>query len=573
MNAGKVLISNIFNGANLLEIPFYQRAYVWKEEQWLRFLEDMEYVTKAKKQYFLGSVILKNGESPHPWDGFSARKIVIDGQQRLTTFMIFMKVLCLKTNEIKSFDKRFRLEDDSIALKHGRNDVIAFEKVMEQEKAEAIDNPSPESRIISAYNFFVNNLNPDKIERNTVSALAQFVCIDLDNDEDEQQVFNTINSLGVRLTTAELLKNYFFQRDNVEEYEKNWVAIFEKDDESKMYWDKEFETGRIRRSMIDIFFDAYFQLFILDPKFGVKQEDRIEYSRIDHLSKSYQDFISNYCNGDKKIILEKMPLYAKVFRETFNPDDCIEIMPSKPCINRINVIIFGLKYSVLIPFILFIATNVDDEEEKNKIYGILESYIMRRLVLHLSTKNYNRIMDSFILTGIKSAAMLAEKLRNAEDPTNYYPDNNALLEGFKNSKLYNLHSKGVLYFIESAIRPANSGTGLLAFNGYSLEHLMPKKWENNWPKCEKEEDRITRNSKLLTLGNLAIIPQALNASIRDADWQTKRCGKGQDKPGLIACANGLLTLTDALTKEIWNEEEIDKRAQWLYEQATFLWKI
>ena len=573
MDAGKVLISDIFNGANLLEIPFYQRSYVWKEEQWQRFLEDMVYVTESKRQYFLGSVILKNGENPHSWAGFSAKKIVIDGQQRLTTFMIFMKVLCIKTNEMKSFNKRFRLDDDSIALKHGRNDASAFERVMKQETDEIIENTNPESRIISAYNYFAKNLDTNLVEKNIVSALAQFVCIDLDNDEDEQQVFNTINSLGVRLTTAELLKNYFFHRDNVDEYDKNWVEVFEKDDETKMYWDQEFETGRIKRSLIDIFFDAYFQLFVLDPQFKVAPEDKIAYSRVDHLAKSYQDFISKYCEGDKSVVLKNMAFYAKTFRETLDPNYCNIMMPSKPCVNRMNVIVFGLKYSVLIPYILFIATKVKDEKEKERIYGILESYIMRRLVLHLTTKNYNRIVDSLILGDICSADLLTKKLINSDDPTNCFPDNNELLKGFNESKLYNLHSKGVIYFIESAIRPANSGIALLGFNGYSLEHLMPKKWENNWPSCNSEEEKTNRNSKLLTLGNLAIIPQALNASIRDSNWQIKKVGKGPDKPGLIACANGLLTMTDAISKDNWDENEIEKRAMWLYKQAVSLWSL
>ena len=71
MNAGAILISGIFNGSRLLEVPFYQRAYVWREEQWDRFLEDMEFVTNTKRQYFLGSIILKNGESPSMADVFS----------------------------------------------------------------------------------------------------------------------------------------------------------------------------------------------------------------------------------------------------------------------------------------------------------------------------------------------------------------------------------------------------------------------------------------------------------------------------------------------------------------------
>ena len=42
MKAGEVCINDIFNGARLIEVPFYQRAYVWKEEQWERFSEHME---------------------------------------------------------------------------------------------------------------------------------------------------------------------------------------------------------------------------------------------------------------------------------------------------------------------------------------------------------------------------------------------------------------------------------------------------------------------------------------------------------------------------------------------------
>ena len=78
----------------------------------------------------------------------------------------------------------------------------------------------------------------DKLDRNIIKQYVQFVCIDLLDGEDEQQVFDTINSLGVRLTTAELLKNYFYNKDNVQEYETNWFAIFEKDSETRLYWEQ-----------------------------------------------------------------------------------------------------------------------------------------------------------------------------------------------------------------------------------------------------------------------------------------------------------------------------------------------
>lgn len=233
MKAGEILINGIFNGSRLLEVPFYQRAYVWDDEQWDRFLTDMEFVTKTKKPYFLGSIIFKSGKTPNTWDHFSDCKIVIDGQQRLTTLMIFFKVLCLKKKENRLFERDFCLEDDTIVLQHGRNDIAAFDKVMRHEKLEEIPNVVPASQIISAFNFFLKKIDPDKLDRNIIKQNVQFVCIDLLDGEDEQQVFDTINSLGVRLTTAELLKNYFYNKDNVQEYEKNWVAIFEKDSETR----------------------------------------------------------------------------------------------------------------------------------------------------------------------------------------------------------------------------------------------------------------------------------------------------------------------------------------------------
>ena len=573
MKAGEILINGIFNGSRLLEVPFYQRAYVWDDDQWDRFLTDMEFVTKTKKPYFLGSIIFKSGKTPNTWDHFSDCKIVIDGQQRLTTLMIFFKVLCLKKNENKLFERDFCLEDDTIVLQHGRNDIAAFDKVMRHENLEEIPNVVPTSQIISAFNYFLKKVDPDKLDRNIIKQNVQFVCIDLLDGEDEQQVFDTINSLGVRLTTSELLKNYFYNKDNVQEYEKNWVEIFEKDSETRLYWEQELETGRIKRSLIDIFFDAYFQIFLQDKQYSISAEDKIVYSRVDHLAKSYQDFIEHYCNGDKSVVLGRMSEYAKCFSETFRPEYCNMAIPAAPGIERINVIVFGLKNTTLIPYILFVAKNVENQNELRKIYGILESYLMKRMIIHATTKNYNNLFTSLILNGVLDAETLKERLNKGNDATTFVPRDDDLLNGFNTAKLVNLHTRGILYLLEAGIRSAKSSTALLGFNNYSLEHLMPKKWRNNWDTCATEELSRQRDSLLLTLGNLAIIPQSLNASIRDSSWEAKKVGKGVDNPGLSVCAAGLTTIHDALQKNIWNETEITLRARWLYEQARSLWDM
>lgn len=572
MDAGTILISGVFNNSRLLEIPFYQRSYVWGKEQWERFLEDLEYVTKTKKPYFMGSIILKKDRDLGTWENYSECKVVIDGQQRLTTFMIFMKVLCLKSDQNDLFVRDFVLEDGEIALRHGKNDVDAFRQVIQQTKAERITGNEHQSRVIDAYNYFVDEVDVSLYNRIIIKQNVQFVCIDLTKEEDEQQVFDTINSLGVRLTTAELLKNYFFNKDNVQDYNKIWAEVFEKDDETKVYWDTEIETGRYKRSLIDVFFDAYFQIYIQDKKYNVSAEDKVLYSRIDRLAKSFQHFVNTYCGGDKQVILSNLKEYAECFAQTFKPSYCDMSIPASYGIERLNVVIFGLKNTTMIPYVLYLVKNVTDQDELGKMCKALESFVMRRMIAHATTKNYNNFFTSLILNHVSDAETLCDRLKAEKDATTYIPDDEEVLSGFHNSKLYNLQTKGILYLMESGMRSAKSSTALLGFNSYSLEHMMPKNWKKNWPGCASEDLADARDAKLLTLGNLAIITQALNSSIRDADWQTKKAGK-KDHPGLEECASGLNTLQDALGKDEWNEDEIVKRADWLYGKAVKIWDI
>ena len=295
----------------------------------------------------------------------------------------------------------------------------------------------------------------------------------------------------------------------------------------------------------------------------------------DHL-KTYQKrpiywlFDSGKKNGFKALCY--MADYAACFAETFRPDSCERSIPSAYGMERMNVIIFGLKNTTVIPYVLYVAKEIQNPDSRNEIFAVLESYIMRRMIVRATTKNSNNLFASLILNNVLDAAMLKERLSRNGDVTTYFPDDRELLQGFKESKLINLQSKGVLYMMESAIQPANAAMVLLGFKGYSLEHLMPKKWRNNWAPCETEELAKERDSCLLTLGNLAIIPQPLNASIRDANWTVKKAGKGTANPGLELCASGLLTIHDVLKEPEWTEGKIDARADWLFEQAKRIWQ-
>lgn len=569
MDAGKRTINDIFNGNRVLEIPFFQRAYVWGQPQWERLLEDMKAISDSNKPYFLGSVILKQQETT-TGSRVGDKRTVIDGQQRLTTLNIFFKVLCLKTNENSTFDRSFKLRDNSNALLHNHNDIQAFNEILALTELKDLEG---ESNITQAYNYFKDNLVPDELNLDSILSNVLFVGIDLSQEEDEQQIFDTINSLGVKLTTAELLKNYFFNRDDIEKYNEYWKEVFEKDEETKNYWDREIIAGRLRRTFIDLFFFAYLQIKIQETDFKVKAEDKDAYVKVEHLFESYKNFIKNYLNNNKEAILSEIKEYALLFKKNFNYEILGEELTQDFGIDRINTIIFGLDTTTLIPYTLYILRNISDETTKNELFGIIETYIMRRMITHSNTKNYNQLFtDKLINNRVLSKQEFLDYIEKRDDKVNYLPTDEELEKGFNSSILINKQSAGILYLIESKIRNEKDSTALLGINKYSLEHLMPKKWRNNWDKLSSKESEINRDRKLLTLGNLTIITQSLNSSIRDSKWEDKLKGKNK-KGGLIEYSGGLKTISQFLEYPEWDEKTIEERALFLYEKAKQIWKI
>lgn len=570
MQAGKSSINDIFNRNRILEIPFFQRAYIWDDPQWERFLTDMEYVSLQNKPYFLGSVILKQ-QPTTTQQSVGDKRTLIDGQQRLTTLNIFFKVLSLKThNQYIAEIFRLPMQRNEIALLHNHNDIKAFNKVLNITEETDL---TEDDNITRAFTYFSKEIDIAKLNVQNILTNIMFVGIELGLDDDEQQIFDTTNSLGVDLTTADLLKNYFFSRnDDIKVYVEHWQNIFEKDKETKDFWDTEISAGRLRRNFIDLFFYSFLQIKIQDSSLKVKTEDKIEFSKAVGLFNSYKKFIKNY-NIDKFILIGEIKEYAKVFIDNFDKTIIDSELTSVSGIERINAIIWGLENTTLIPYVLFILKNVKVAKDRNDIFEYLESYIMRRMVCHANTKNYNQLFSEMLISNnILTKGELKVFIDSKSDKVNYMPSDKELKEGFDSSKLVNSQAAGILYFIETKIRNKTKySTSLLGLDRYSLEHIMPKKWENNWGKLASETDKINRNRKLLTLGNLTIITASLNSSIRDGNWATKKSGRGANA-GLDQYATGLDTFSHYLALPNWDEIEIIKRANFLYTEAVKTWK-
>lgn len=577
MEAGKRTISDIFNGNRKLIIPFFQRTYVWKEEQWSRLIEDMDYISKTGKDYFLGSIILKS--HPTPSNGsIGDIRTVIDGQQRLTTMAIFLKVLGLKTNQSNIVERLFTLDDGSIAMQHSQGDSEAFNRVMSLTELEDID--PARSNILSAYKFFRDNIDADRLNIQRIRNLALFVAIDLTPSEDEQQIFDTINSLGVKLTTGELLKNFFFSKETIAQYNQMWKPAFELDDETREFWEQDVTAGRIKRNNIEAFLSAYLQVKIQDPVYAVKSEDKIMYRRTEGLFNNYKNFLADYVatsDLDEDTRKQKtdefiydLTEYSKIYRRCFNAEALLSEVGSAPSLERLNVIIYGLDGMTTIPYLMYIQKNVTDDSEKQKIYEYLESYLMRRLVCKTHNNNYSDLFtENLIGQNIKTMEALKNYIEQ-KDPASSLamPSNLMVRKAFHNEIMPNKRATGILYLIESKLRnSAMYSTAMLGFSSYSLEHLMPKKWRNNWGIAI---DPDNRDFMLQTLGNLAIITSSLNSAIRDADWDKKLDGTSS-KGGLKKHAAGLVTMEAVLNSTDWDEDHISERADWLADKANEVW--
>ncbi len=581
MKANYLPIQSVFSKHTVFEIPYYQRSYVWKEENWSRFLEDMESVTAINKQYFIGSLILKQ-KGTVTGSKYGDVRVVIDGQQRLTTITIFFNVLSFLKGRDKIFDSfMINLSDETdeqeVAIHHNHIDAAAFNKVVElktleelsakNEKGEVIT----QSKIIDLYNFFRTHINVEKVNSDIIKRCVHFVAIDLDSDENEQQIFDTINSLGVKLTTSELLKNYLFDQYNEAKYNKYWKPIFETDTEQKAYWDQDVTSGTKRYHLIDLFLYAFLMIKMRAGDYGVTTEDKLDYEKVDHLFASYKEFVDKYMGGDKDALMREIYDSATIFKSNFNPSCKQEAIALEPGFERINLMMFALDFTVMIPYVLYVLLKAE-KEDQIKIYAYLETFMMRRTIAKLETRGYNGLFNDALITNkVLTVDALRIYVDKDKDVTYRAANPKQMWYSINNAYYINRQALGFLYMLESRLRSEKkSATQLYGIGNYSLEHLLPKKWKETWQLPENPLVVNETNNALYTFGNLAIIPGALNTSISNAPWQIKLHGKG-NKDGLLKYATGLVTLDDYLSLDEWNLQCIRKRAKDLFEKILHVW--
>ena len=214
------------------EIPRYQRAYSWQAEQCEELWRDLMRAARASRSHFAGALIYVDGR-----ESGAANLSVVDGQQRLTTVSLILLALAhhlrargesLFGMDEGSIVQTYLKSGDSVKLVLSQADRTVFERLVEGgAHADAAKTRAQENLELFEAKMEEEGFDPVCLLKG-LNALT-VISIALDERERAPEVFESLNSKGVPLVTADLVRNYLLLAESHAEqarlYERYWEPI------------------------------------------------------------------------------------------------------------------------------------------------------------------------------------------------------------------------------------------------------------------------------------------------------------------------------------------------------------
>jgi len=212
---GRKTIKDLFDSSTIFNIPKYQRAYAWEKEQLDAFVEDLEN-QDTNKDHFFGTILLQKQE---PEGEFKIIDIV-DGQQRITTIIIFMKLLLTQHKSTGNDVKRLRrtyIKDDEYKLRVLDIDNDFFESYILEDNGSGdneVETPS-QRRLLEAKEYLAEwiETHPNRVKEfidkiGNMKVLTYAVV----DDSEAALIFETTNNRGKSLTSLEKVKSFLMHK-------------------------------------------------------------------------------------------------------------------------------------------------------------------------------------------------------------------------------------------------------------------------------------------------------------------------------------------------------------------------
>ncbi len=536
-------------------IPVYQRNYEWKIEHCKQLLDDILQCGRsdAIRAHFIGSIVFIHD------DIYSVSRIkeltIIDGQQRLITVtLIWLAIYKLA----KSLDRHELIEDiyeaylvnkreeEKLKLRPTENNDRVLRHLIEDVY---IDKSNEYSRLVENYEYFASKIlgeNLDVILKGLNKLM--FVEISLERGKDDpQRIFESLNSTGLDLSQADLIRNYILMDLKHEEqkrfYEQYWRLIEQLATESQS-----------NNSRVSDFIRDY--LTLMNKKIPNKQ-------------KVYQEFKASYDFRDfekLEIVLKELRKYVKYYNKLINvdqePDG--EIRQHIHNINRLEI-------NVAYPFLMQVYADHDigliSKDVFVAVLAVIETYSWRRFIAGVPTSALNKIFmrlyeDIERTDYLNSLARALIKKKGSQR----FPKDGEIVTILKERDVYSIQSRNRTFLLERLENYNNNEPVQIENNStITIEHIFPQKPDAKWLKDVSEEEyRQLAELYLNTLGNLTL--SGNNGSLGNKTFQAKRdlAEKGYRDSRLYL--NRYLAKLDR-----WGVKELVDRANVLIDRFIEIW--
>lgn len=574
MKASETTLRELLEGTKQFQIPLFQRRYSWNKTYWLTLWEDLIniYDGGVEGGYFVGTVVTQS--TPGTAHGITPF-IVIDGQQRLTTFTLLLAVvrnLFKLSEDENSADEinqnylinKFKKDDDFYKLLPTQRDRSIYKEIIDAtNNNDTINKDDVESsNIMQAFNFFTKQLNSaiknnevelDKLKYVILDRLL-LVSITSDDRDNPYLIFESLNNKGLELTQSDLIRNYIFmnlpqsEREGI--YKNSWLPL------EKKFKDRNQGLGKELDGLTQFFW------FYLRKNGNSIAEKEI-----------YKQMRTEFDNSnDKHGKLNELIKFSAYYERMRFHDKETEIK-----LRKYFQAFWRLDFKTCNVFLLNIfeiyersRISIDDFQE---ILCLLESYFIRRLFTGISTTSLSKIFDNLyeemkLLPEDAGNAVIRKLRLTLKEYTGnkIFPVDEDFKRAVINQKIYKPAKIDRIKFIferleEHMVNQTKEEFTIKSSN-LTVEHLMPQKLSRAWEKDLGEEHAIFHEKWLHTLANLTLT--ADNSSLSNKIFIEKKKLYQESKLNLNVYFDNL---------QVWNTDNLEERANILADIAVKIWPM
>lgn len=524
-------------------IPVYQRAYSWDTEQWNTFSNDLKEQIKGQNNYFYGNLLLETVKKDVEYE-------IIDGQQRLTTLMIFIRSLIdvLKKRKVENIDlsskERIYLKDGgNIKLRPVEYDRACFDTLIIEGKVKFETATPSQERIKKSKIHFYRELDKltigellsifDKIES------TELTCIKLNGKKDSALMFELQNNRGKDLTNMEKLKSYFMYQ----------LYVYSPAD----------EVDTNIKSISKVFELIY---LLINDLHSLNEDSVLIYHCNAYLRKGYnyrtiEDVKEEFTNSQDKVFWIKE--FVGELHTSFSNIKKMESSQSSYLQDLRQLSIPAFPFPFIIKGYRYFG---DDNCKLDSLFHLLEILVFRYRLINSRADIISRL-NEILLQFDGNLEKLRRHLRNKLNESWYWGDHKMKenLNGYmyENSVLHYL-----LWKYEKFIQRKGYKIGSFKIDNEQIEHISPKKpTDGELIACgyevddENEYSDEFKEKHLNSIGNLMLISGSHNASIGNRPFSEKR--QSYESNPLLRQQAEVKTFCNANNSALWDADCIRTR--------------